>query len=412
MYSAVITKPKQNVFAVLDVGTTKIICLIVKINSNFSYKIIGTGYKSAEGISGGSITDAKHARYSISSTVGLAEQVSEETIDQIYVNVAGCGISSFYVHNEIIAANHEISDRDVKRVVFQTFEKYIEENVIIHNIPLKYHLDDMTDIKEVSGLYGKRLSADINVVTASRPALTNIENCITSNSGISMAGCVASAYSAGLACLSKDEKELGTAVVDIGGGCTAIGIFKRGKLVYTSSIPIGGIHITRDIAYGLCTSIEHAERIKILYGSTIVTSIDENECIAVQSNESDEPTQVFKSELVNIIRPRIEEILELIREQFQEQKDPINKVVVTGGTSQLTSMKEIASYIFNKQVRIGCPESCSGLDGEYDKNPVFSAALGSIKLIVDTFYRNSSGMIGHDGKISKLYHWVKSKVTV
>nr|WP_265415487.1 cell division protein FtsA [Wolbachia endosymbiont of Diaphorina citri] len=140
MYSVVITKPKQNVFAVLDVGTTKIICLIVKINSNFSYKIIGTGYKSAEGISGGSITDAKHASYSISSTVGLAEQVSEETIDQIYVNVAGCGISSFYVHNEIIAANHEISERDIKRVVFQTFEKYIEENVIIQ-IYLEISLD-------------------------------------------------------------------------------------------------------------------------------------------------------------------------------------------------------------------------------------------------------------------------------
>ena len=124
-------------------------------------------------------------------------------IDQIYINIAGCGISSFNVHNEIIAANHEISDRDIKRVVFQTFEKYIEENVIIHNIPLKYHLDDMTDIKEVSGLYVKRLSADVNVVTASRPALTNIENCVTNNSGLSMAGCIASSYSAGLACLHR-----------------------------------------------------------------------------------------------------------------------------------------------------------------------------------------------------------------
>lgn len=412
MYSAVIVKPKRSVFAVLDIGTTKIICLIVKISSNFSYKITGTGYKIAEGINGGSITDVKHANYSISSTIGLAEQVSEETIDQIYVNIAGCGISSFNVRNEIIASNHEISDRDIKRVVFQTFEKYIEENVIIHNIPLKYHLDDMTDIKEVSGLYGKRLSADVNVVTASRPALTNIENCVTNNSGLSMAGCIASSYSAGLACLSEDEKELGTAIVDIGGGCTAIGIFKRGKLIYADSIPIGGIHITRDIAYGLCTSTEHAERIKILYGNTIVTSIDENEYITVQNNESDEPTQVLKSELVDIIRPRIEEILELVKEQFQKQKDPINKVVITGGTSQLASIKEIASYIFNKQVRIGYPGSCNGLDGEYDKNPVFSAAIGSIKLIVDTFYKNNSGMLGHDGKISKLYHWVKSKVTV
>lgn len=412
MYSAVIVKPKRNVFAVLDIGTTKVICLIVKIGGNFSCKIIGTGYKVAEGINGGSIVNAKQASYSISSTIGLAEEVSEETVDQIYVNFSGCSISSFNVYNEIIASNHEISDRDIKRVVFQTFEKYVEENVIIHNIPLKYHLDDMTDIKEVSGLYGKRLSADVNVVTASRSALTNIENCIANNGGLSMAGCIASAYSSGLACLSEDEKELGTAIVDIGGGYTSIGIFKRGKLVYVNSIPIGGIYITRDIAYGLCTNIENAERIKILYGSTIVTSIDENEYITVQSNENDEPNQIPKSELINIIRPRVEEILELVREEFQEQKDPINKVVITGGTSKLASMKEIAGYIFNKQVRIGCPESLSGLDGEYDKNPIFSSSIGSIKLIIDTFYKNNSGIFGQEGKMSQLYNWVKSKVTV
>ncbi|CAD6996548.1 unnamed protein product [Ceratitis capitata] len=178
----------------------------------------------------------------------------------------------------------------------------------------------MTDIKEVSGLYGKKLSADMNVVTASRPALTNIENCIINNDGISMAGCVASAYSAGFACLSEDEKELGTAIVDIGGGYTAVGIFKRGKPIYASSIPIGGVHITRDIAYGLCTSIEYAERIKILYGNTIITSIDKNEYITVQNNENDEPIQVPKYKLVDIVRPRVEEILELVKSNFKNRK--------------------------------------------------------------------------------------------
>lgn len=412
MYSAVIVKPKRNVFAVLDIGTTKIVCLIVKVNSNSSYKVTGIGYKIAEGISGGSITNVKHAGYSISSTISLAEQVSEETIDQIYVSVAGCNISSFNVHNEIISSSHQISDRDIKRVIFQTFEKYIEENVIIHNIPLKYHLDDMIDIKEVCGLYGKRLSADVNVVTASRPALTNMESCIVNNRGLNMAGCIASSYSAGLACLSEDEKELGTAIIDIGGGCTAIGIFTRGKFVYANSIPIGGMHITRDIAYGLCTSIENAERIKILYGSTIITSIDEGERIAVQSNESDDPVQVLKSELINIIRPRVEEILEMVKEQLNVQKDPVNKVVITGGTSQLASIKEIAGYILNRKTRIGCPISVNGIDGEYDKNPVFSAAIGSIKLIVDTFYKSNSSMLGQDSKINRLYNWVRAKVTV
>ncbi|OEY86729.1 cell division protein FtsA [Wolbachia pipientis] len=412
MYSAVIIKPKRNVFAIVDIGTTKVICLIVKMNSNLSYKVIGTGYKTAEGINGGSITNVKHASYSISSTIDLAEQMSEETVDQVYINIAGCNVSSFSVYNEIISANRQISERDIKRVVLQTFEKYIEENVIIHNIPFKYHLDDMTNIREVNGLYGKRLSADVNVVIVSRSALTNIENCISNNEGLSITGCVASSYSAGLACLSEDEKELGTAIVDIGGGCTAIGIFKMGKLIYASSIPVGGIHITRDIAYGLCTSIENAERIKILYGSTIVTSIDESEYIKVQNNESDEPIQVPKSQVINIIRPRVEEILEMVKEQLNRQKDPVNKVVITGGSSQLASMKEIAGHVFNRQIRIGYPLLVNGIDTEYDKNPVFSASIGSIKLVIDTFYRNNSGMFGQGGKINRLYNWVKSKVTV
>ncbi|MDN5248443.1 MAG: cell division protein FtsA [Wolbachia endosymbiont of Tyrophagus putrescentiae] len=412
MYSAVIVKPKRNVFAVLDIGTTKIICLIIKVDNNFNYKVIGTGYKIAEGINGGSITNVKQASYSISSTMNLAEQMSEETIDQVYVNIGGCNVSSFNVYNEIIAANHQISDRDIKRVIFQTFEKYIEENVIIHNIPLRYHLDDMVDIREVRGLYGKRLSADVNVVTASRPALTNIESCIANSEGLSMAGCITSSYSAGLACLSEDEKELGTAIIDIGGGYTAIGVFKMGKLVYAKSIPIGGVHITRDIAYGLCTSIENAERIKILYGSTIVTSIDENERITVQSNENDEPIQVLKSELINIIRPRVEEILEIVKEQLNSQKDPVNKIVITGGSSQLASMKEIAGHVLNRQARIGCPTSINGLDGEYDKSPIFSSAIGSVKLILETFYKNDSGMFGQGRKISRLYNWIKSRVTV
>ncbi len=412
MYSAVIIKPKRNVFAVIDIGTTKVICLIVKMNSNLSYKVIGTGYKVAEGINGGSITNIKRASYSISSTIGLAEQMSEETVDQVYINVAGCNISSFNVYNEIISANHQISERDIKRVVFQTFEKYIEENVIIHNIPLKYHLDDMTDIREVNGLYGKRLSADVNVVVASRPALTNIENYLSKNEGLSIAGCIASAYSAGLACLSEDEKELGTAIIDIGGGCTAIGIFRMGRLVYAKSLSLGGFHITRDIAYGLCVSIENAERIKILYGSTIITSIDENEYIKVPNNENDESIQIPKSEVINIIRPRVEEILEMVKEQLNAQKDPVNKVVITGGSSQLASMKEIAGHIFNRQTRIGYPAPVSGIDGEYDKSPVFSASIGSIKLIIDTFYKNNSSLFGQGSKMSRLYNWVKSKVTV
>ncbi|WP_333023125.1 cell division protein FtsA [Wolbachia endosymbiont of Pentidionis agamae] len=407
MYSAVVVKPKGNIFAVLDIATTKVACFVVKVGSSTDYKVIGIGYKAAEGISGGLITNIKRASYSISSTIELAEQVSEETISQVYVNVSGCSLNSFNVFNEIISANHEISDRDIKRVVFQTYEKYIEDNVIIHNIPLKYHLDDMNDIKNVSGLHGSRLAADVHVVTASRSALLNIENCITSYSGVSMAGCIASSYSSALSCLSDDEKDLGTVIIDIGGGYTSIGIFKKGKFIYANSIPIGGIHITRDIAHGLCTNMENAERIKILYGNTILTSVDEDKPIVVPGDES---IQVPRSEFVNIVRSRIEELFELVKEKLDKKNDLSNKVVITGGGSLLTSIKEVASYILGRQVRIGCPVQVNGVDGEYNRNPVFSSAIGSIELIIDTFYRNSNNTIKKGNKISKLFNWVQSKL--
>ncbi len=386
---------KSKVFAALDIGTTKVVCLIVKTNG--SKKVVGVGYNAAEGINGGVITNIKHASRSILSAITMAKQASKiEIVDQAYVNISGCNISSFELTNEIISDRHKISGADIANIVSQTYEKYDEDDVVIHNIPIRYSLDDMHNINELHGLYGGKLRADMHVVTASRPALLNIENCLV-NCGVKIAGYTASSYASGLSCLNREEKELGAAIIDIGGGYTSIGFFEKGKFVHADFIPIGGIHITRDIAYGLCVSINEAERIKLLSDKAISSNdID----ILDDGNPS---MQIAKSEITTIIKSRLEEILEILDDKLGKKNNLIRKVVITGGSSQLSNIAEAANYILNRPIRIAMPFSIDGISD----SPAFSAAIGMVSLISES---NKSDV--QDNGIDKLFDWIKEKVKI
>lgn len=391
LYSATITKPKRNVFAVLDIGTSKVICCVVRLHSN-SLQISGVGYRRSEGISGGAVTNIESAQRCISTVVEIAERASEETIDSVYVNVSDCGMSSSRLVNEIVSSHHEISQRDERRIVAQTYEQSSSlgnNRTVIHNIPVRYTLDGI-NVTELRGLYGSKLRADMHVVTVSQLAICNVENCIT-GCNLNMSGCITSSYSSGLACISKDDKELGTVSVDIGGGCTSIGIFDKGRFIHAAVIPIGGNLITRDISCGLYTSRESAERIKVMYGSSVATYADNSDLINVERDANDEESsQISRAELISIIRPRVEEILELVSSEISSYRDVIRKVVITGGTSKLSGIKELASHMLNIPVKIGLPVSIPGMTDEYDRNAIFSSTVGAISLIFHTFYNTSN----------------------
>lgn len=389
---------RSKVFAALDIGTTKVVCLIIKANG--SKKVLGIGYNAAEGISGGVITNIKHASCAILSAIKMAKQASKvEVLDQAYVNISGCNISSFELTNEVVSDRHKISDIDIASVISQTYEKYDEDDVVIHNIPIRYSLDDMHNINELHGLYGGKLNADMHVVTASRPALLNIENCLI-NCGLRVVGYTASSYTSGFSCLNTEEKELGAAVIDIGGGYTSIGFFEKGKFVHADFIPIGGIHITRDIAYGLCVSINEAERIKLLYGKAISCHDDQ---FIDTSDDKNSSMQIAKSEIMMIIKPRLEEILEILNDKLGKKNNLIRKVVITGGSSQLPNIVEVASYILNRPIRVAIPFSVDGISD----NPAFSATIGMVSLISESYKDNRSVQ---DNGIGKLFDWVKEKV--
>ena len=410
MHSAVITEPRRSVFAVLDMGSTKIVCLVVRVNNEGVPEILGVGHKTSEGINGGAIANKHSAGSAILSSIDLAEQVSAQTISQVYVSVAGCGVRSFCVSNEVSSNVREISGRDIGRVMLKTYEKFRGEDIVIHNVPLAYHLDDLNNVVDLTGLYGKQLRADVHAVTVSKTALYNIENSITV-SNLSMGGCVAESYASGMACLTDDERELGTLIIDMGGHYTSMGFFYKGKFVHADSIPFGGIHITRDVAYGICASIRDAERIKMLHGSAIQTPADRNYSIEIE-NMDGETQCVTKLDIANIIRPRVEEILEFVRCCIDEHKDVVSKVVITGGCSKLGGIREVAGAVLGRQVRIGTPFHMKGMWQEYGGRPEFSAAVGTAMLIARTFSGSAQLRKQHrtHSSVEKVLRWIITKV--
>ncbi|MDB1135301.1 cell division protein FtsA [Candidatus Anaplasma sp. TIGMIC] len=410
LHSAVITEPKRGVFAVLDMGSTKIACLAVRINSEGFPEVIGVGYRASNGISGGAITNKHDAGCAILSGIDLAEQVSAQTISQVYVSVSGCGIKSVNVSNDVVSDVREISERDIKRVTLKTYDRFSGDDIVIHNVPMAYHLDSLSNVSELSGLYGSKLCADMHVVTVSKPALINVEQCITGNNLI-MGGCVAEPYVSGLSCLTEDERELGTMVVDVGGNYTSMGFFYKGKFERADSIPFGGVHITRDVAYGLCTSVKDAERIKILHGSAICSAADKN--YSVEVDDIDGASKfVSKADIACIIRPRVEEIFEFVKSRMDDHRNIVSKVVLTGGGSKLAGIKEVAGEMLGRHVRVGYPFHVKGMQPEYCGKPEFAAAVGTVMLVARTFYRRSSDRTPPrvHGNLERLLRWLITKV--
>ncbi|AUO55113.1 cell division protein FtsA [Ehrlichia canis] len=409
LHSAVITGSGRGIFAIVDLGSTKIVCFIIRVSRNSSPEVIGIGYKAAEGISGGTITNMESASYSILSCIESAKKMAQESvISQVFVNISGCDICSTNVVNEINAVIHEISDIDIRNIMLQTYDKCRDDQIIIHNIPIVYSLDDLNNITELKGLYGSKLKASVHVIAASKFALLNIENCITSCSSLCVTGCIAEPYSSGLSCLTDDEKEIGAMILDIGGRYTSLGVFYKGKLIYADSIPLGGMHITNDIAYGLCISVRDAERIKVLYGDAMLISPDKDGIIEADVGE-DEIISVVRSDLVKIIKPRVEEIFDIVNSRIVKQKDLINRVVITGGSSQLINIKEVASYVLKKQVRIGLPLELKGISDDYKRNPSFAAAIGTVLLVSNRIHNKRKPIPRKNNILKKLLNLIPVK---
>ena len=356
---------RGEVFAALDIGTSKIVCFIARADDSGQPRVIGIGHHVSEGVRGGIVSNMDILQRAVTSAVATAEQMAGEVIDRVIVNVAGPLLISQTVGVEMPLNGREMTMVDQERLLTQGQNLMTEDAQgktpeLIHTIPVNYMLDGQRGIRDPLGMIGNDLQAQLHLVAAAfgpvRTLVTAVARC-----HLEVDRLVAAPYASGLACLVEDEMDLGATILDMGAGTTSLGIFFDGHLIHADGISVGGAHITSDIARGLTTTLAHAERLKTLYGSAILASNDERELIDVPQVGEEAPehaNHVPKAHMINIIQPRLEEIFEMVRAKLDHSgmNDTAGRrVVLTGGASQLPGIRDVAQRILDKQVRLGRP---------------------------------------------------------
>ncbi|MCB2106453.1 MAG: cell division protein FtsA [Rhodobacteraceae bacterium] len=400
--------------AALDVGTTKVVCLIAQIDDDGELHIVGVGHHRSRGMRNGQVTNLDEAESSVREAVGAAEAMADTRIEKAFVNVS-CGLPrSRRIDAHLDVAGHQIRDADLKRILdISSVEVDSPDREVIHCIPTGYSIDGNAGILDPRGMYGQKLSVAIQLVTAgvgpARNLTTVVERC-----DLETAARVVSPYASGLSCLVDDEKELGVTVIDMGGGTTTLSVFIDGQLVFVDSVPIGGNHVTGDIAKGLSTPIVKAERLKTVYGSVVLTPADGRELLKVPLVGEDDETsssEIPKAMLVQIIQPRIEETFELVRAQLEAggfAKAAGRRVVLTGGASQLEGVRDLAELVLDKQIRLGRPKAIKGLP-ESVSGPAFATAAGLLRYGLNGHVIKPNALPTSNGKsrLGRIGQWIR-----
>lgn len=396
----------------LDVGTTKVACLIANAVDDF-IEIIGVGVAPSRGLEKGVVVDIGRTIQSIRKAVEEAENMADVKVREAYVGIAGKHIRS--INNSavisITRSDRIITPEDVRRVIEAARAIPISPDLqIIHIIPRQYIVDGQEGITDPVGMTGTRLEADVHIVLGSVTAVHNLVRCVEAV-GIGVKQIVLEPLASAMAVLSSAEKELGVTLVDCGGGTTDISVFRGGDIWFSKTIPIAGEHITNDITVGLQTPIEEAERIKKLYGTCLVDSVGDDEKIEVATLGGEGTRTVSRKKLAKIIEPRVEEILDLAMQEVEEAgyRDLIPAgIVLTGGTSLLHGIVEFAQRRYGLPVRRGSvPKNVHGFQ-EIVESPIFATGVGLLKFAVEgrDFVRTLQAR-RTKGMLSRLFGWFR-----
>lgn len=365
----------------LDIGTTKVICLMARPLKNHKFQILGFGHQINQGMRLGTIIDMDKVERAILKAVHAAEKMADMTVDKTIIGLSGGGIDSQHIHVDMPISGKMISDHDGRRLLQQARSHSIgSERYLLHSIPLHFSVDQQTEIDDPIGMSGRRLGMHMHLVSTSAVAV-NTMNTAVERCHLEVSDMAFSAYAAGLACLVEDERQLGVTLIEMGGGTTTIAVFHHNKLVYVNTIPVGAHHITKDIARGLSTTIDRAEQLKMQYGSTLVGPNDDREMISVPVVGVEGPggdNIISRSLLVGIIKPRVEETFELIQDCLRRSgfgKIAGQRVVLSGGGSLLHGVQEFAGNVLGSDVRLGHPLNMFGDEG-VGRSPIFAHAAG------------------------------------
>lgn len=375
-------RARSGPYGVLDIGSTKIVCLIARVEGDGQARVLGCGWQRARGIKGGNIVDLHEAEQCIRAAVAQAEEMAEIKLSGAIVNLS-CGQPGSRLMNiQWPIGGRAVSEADLRAVLGEGRRRAADEGrETVHAATLGFTIDATPGVEDPRGMMCEALGAQLHLVDAASASLRNL--------GICLAGCdleveelVSAPFASALSVLVEDERQLGATVIDMGGGTTDIAVYGEGHLLHTAQIPVGGWQVTNDLARGLATPIAHAERIKILEGSALDSADDAKAMIGVSrvGEDEDHLVQIPRSAVGNIIRPRIEETLELVRDRLDAAalgRDAGARVVLTGGASQLVGVREMAARILDRPVRIGRPQPVRGVP-ESAQGPDFATTLGLV----------------------------------
>lgn len=362
----------------LDIGTTKICCIVGEVDADGNLNVIGVGTAPSKGLRKGVVINIESTVQSIREAVEQAEVMCGREIDEVYTGISGGHIYGFTSKGMIVIKEKEINEEDIRRVVEAAKAVNIPgDREVVHILPQEFIVDDQDGIREPIGMSGMRLEAKVYIVTAAVTSAENLIKC-ANRTGLHVSDIVLQQLASAEACLTPDEKELGIALVDIGGGTTDIALFTEGSLKYTSVISLGGNHFTNDIAVGLRTPIREAERIKRKWGIARIEDVSDSEELEVPSVGGREPRKVPRRFLAQIIEPRTEEILNLLAQEIEASgyRDLLaGGVVFTGGTSQLEGLVPLAEDILQLPCRLGRPRNIKGL-ADIVSSPQYATGVG------------------------------------
>ncbi len=370
----------QRYLAAIDLGSAKIGCAVGEVKEDGSVEVLGVGRSPSRGVRRGSIVNLDAAVEALKAAVEEAETMAAVTIERALVGVAGSHIRGFNSRGVVAVSGREreVSPADVQRVLDSARSISLPpDRAVFHVVPQEFMVDDQEGIGDPVGMTGSRLEANVHMVTGSLTAVHNITNCVN-RAGIEVTEIVLDQLAVAGSVLKPEEKELGAALMDVGGGATHLAVFERGAVRHTAVIRMGGEHFTNDIAVGLRTPIHEAEQIKVQYGCALARLVDEDETIAVPTLGGRKPRRLSRQILCEILQPRSEELFNMVAEEIERsgyEGALSSGVVITGGASQLEGLAEIGEQIFDLPVRLGAPFGMGGLV-DLVSSPSWATAVG------------------------------------
>ena len=397
----------NEIVAALDIGTSKILALVAEINDENELKVIGFGSEPSGGLKKGVVVNIEATVYSIDQAIREAERVAGCEINTVFAGIAGSHIRSFDGHGIVRINDGEVSQEDINGVIDASQAMNIpSDQRILHVLPKDFVIDGQEGIREPIGMSGVRLEADVHIVTVSRSAEQNIIKSMD-RCGLEVQQIVLEQLASSFSVLSDDEKDLGVCLVDIGGGTSDIVVFMDGQIVATKVIPVGGNHVTNDIAYALRTPEDEAEEIKIKHACTVSKMINKDELIEVPSVGNRSPRKIELERLASVVQARYEELFAVIDDEIGKMN--IEKlragVVLTGGTSQLNGAKELAEEILETDIRVGFPKDINGTF-ENINSPIHSTGAGLLLFALDKYKNNPDDLVKQKALESP---WVRVK---